>query len=354
MPTKHNALTDIITRQQIMIERLKSGEAREYIAALQKLDPAIAEVVGALSEEIGQVTRKELLRVLAKLEEINAEVIEKANKGLMKRFGEFADYQVEFESAMYGVVAPSLRIAIPKAGVAYARALANPVSDVGLLEPFVESYGQAEVKRLNNQVLRAWGEGWTNQKLIQSIRGTKALNYKDGVLAITRRNAETVARTGVQHVATQARMAVMEENADVIEKYQIVATLDGKTSAKCRSLDGQQFEFGKGPVPPLHPRCRSAVAPVPDEEFAFLRKGGTRSSMNGYVDQDLSYYEWLKTQPKAFQDEAIGPTRGKLLRDGGLSGEEFARLNLNKNFEPLSLDEMRKKNPQIFETAGLN
>jgi hypothetical protein len=90
-----------------------------------------------------------------------------------------------------------------------------------------------------------------------------------------------------------------------------------------------------------------------DSRFDFLDEGATRSSATGYVDGDLSYYDWLKTQPTAFQDSAIGPTRGKLLRSGGLTAEEFARLNLGRNFEPLTLEAMRKLEPAAFERAGV-
>jgi len=90
-----------------------------------------------------------------------------------------------------------------------------------------------------------------------------------------------------------------------------------------------------------------------DPKYDFLDEGATRSSASGYVDGDLTYYEWLKTQPEAFQDSAIGPTRGKLLRDGGLTAEEFARLNLGRNFEPLTLEEMRKLEPTAFQRAGI-
>ena len=48
---------------------------------------------------------------------------------------------------------------------------------------------------------------------------------------------------------------------------------------------------------------------------------------------------------------AIGPQRGKLLRDGGLSSEKFGELQLSKSFEPLTLDEMRKLEPEAFKEA---
>ena len=113
------------------------------------------------------------------------------------------------------------------------------------------------------------------------------------------------------------------------------------------------FALGKGPQPPVHVNCRSAAIPLLSDEFAFLTEGEKRSSMDGPVDASTTYYEWLKQQPAAFQDAAIGPSRGKLLRNGGLTADQFARLQLDRNFQPLTLEEMRLLDPLAFERAGL-
>jgi hypothetical protein len=84
-----------------------------------------------------------------------------------------------------------------------------------------------------------------------------------------------------------------------------------------------------------------------------LSKERTQSSVSGYVDGDLNYYDWLKTQSAEFQDDAMGPTLGKLIRDGGLSTDEFSRLQLSRRFLPLNLDQMRNKNPLAFNRAGI-
>lgn len=99
--------------------------------------------------------------------------------------------------------------------------------------------------------------------------------------------------------------------------------------------------------------CRCTTVPVLKEQYQYLSEGEERSSDKGPVDANLTYYEWLKQQPAAFQDEALGPTRGQLLRDGGLSAERFGRLNLGRDFKPMTLDEMRRKEPGAFRRAGL-
>ncbi|MNM68729.1 Phage Mu protein F like protein [compost metagenome] len=163
-------------------------------------------------------------------------------------------------------------------------------------------------------------------------------------------------QTAVQHVATTARMETLIANAEVVPGYRIVATLDRKTSAQCKSLDGREFEMGKGPVPPFHIHCRTTITPITRLSAQF-GQGATRAAVGadggGQVSASLSYYQWLKTQPAAFQDAALGPMRGKLFRDGGLTAERFAALQLDKNFKPLTLEQLKEVEPLAFSRAGL-
>lgn len=51
--------------------------------------------------------------------------------------------------------------------------------------------------------------------------------------------------------------------------------------------------------------------------------------MNGVVE-DKPYYEWLKDQPPKFQDDMLDKKRSQLFREGGLTPEQFKRLQLDK------------------------
>lgn len=99
--------------------------------------------------------------------------------------------------------------------------------------------------------------------------------------------------------------------------------------------------------------CRCTTVPVLIDKFRGLQDGGTRASMNGQVAANLSYYEWLKTQPKSVIEMALGPKRAKLFLEGGISAERFAAMQLDRRWEPLTLEEMRKLEPLAFERAGL-
>lgn len=93
----------------------------------------------------------------------------------------------------------------------------------------------------------------------------------------------------------------MLNNLDV-EKYEIVATLDSKTSEICRSLDGKVFDmkdFQAGvTAPPFHPYCRTTTAPHFDdwEELGIDRERVARKDKGEkyFVDGNMTYKEWEK------------------------------------------------------------
>jgi SPP1 gp7 family putative phage head morphogenesis protein len=173
---------------------------------------------------------------------------------------------------------------------------------------------------------------------------------------VSNRNAAAVVQTAIQHVATTARMETLKANSDVVLGYRWVSTLDRKTTPECKGLDGMRFDLGNGPLPPAHVNCRSTAVPTTrlSETFA---KDATRASVgaNGgaQVDAGLNYYGWLATQPASFQDHALGPLRGKLFRDGGLTPEKFAKLQLDKSFKPLTLAQLKAAEPDMFTRVGI-
>lgn len=85
-----------------------------------------------------------------------------------------------------------------------------------------------------------------------------------------------------------------------IEEYEIVATLDTKTSEICREMDGRHFKLSDYQIgltaPPFHPRCRTATAPFFDDEFEDEVKRAARDENGDYytVPANMKYDEWYR------------------------------------------------------------
>ena len=161
-------------------------------------------------------------------------------------------------------------------------------------------------------------------------------------------------RTSINQVANAASPQVYEANQDITKKYRYVATLDTRTSARCRALDGREFEYGKGPMPPQHFNCRSTTVPVVDYKQLGKDLGikdlepppsGKRAASGGMVPSDTTYGQWLIKQPRAVQVDALGkdkvPYFNKLAEKYGAK-DAMAKLVRDDGSE-LTLEQLRKR-----------
>lgn len=82
-----------------------------------------------------------------------------------------------------------------------------------------------------------------------------------------------------------------------VEKYEIVATLDNRTSQICQDLDGEVFDMKDYQVgvtaPPFHPWCRTTTVPYFEDNF------GERAARDAegkvyYVPSNIKYKDWKK------------------------------------------------------------
>lgn len=344
-------LHDITVKFQVYLEQLKAGEIRKMDTTIRALDRVIVRAITELGTE---PSRKRLDKALSNLRAQMLDLTDAQAESYMKTLKSFSKYALEYDTSTVNLVAPPNAPAVtPAAAASWSATLAAPIQATGdLLEPFINTWGASTIKKVEGAIRVGFAQGLTTDEIVRKVRGTKANNFKDGILGgVTKREADAMVRTSLQHVSSQAQQLVMDDNDDIIEGYIWISTLDSRTTQQCRSLDGKFFKLGAGPQPPIHVNCRSTT--IPKIKGVDLLANTTRASKDGQVPADQNYYEWLKTMPKDFQTDVLGPTRAALFREGGLTAEQFARLNLDKNFEPLTLEEMRKKNPAAFKKAGV-
>ena len=175
---------------------------------------------------------------------------------------------------------------------------------------------------------------------------TKLANYQ----------VRTIVRTSINQVQNQASQAVYAANKKVSPKYEYVATLDSRTSAICMRLDGQEFEYNKGPTPPQHFNCRSTTVPVVDfdglqKKYPSLEKPpasvlDTRPSITGRVPQGTTYGNWLLQQDRDLQIKTLG-SEGKVRifkkaakKEG--SGQAALRKMIRNDGSEVSLEKLKQ------------
>jgi len=354
------ALTNDAIRRQVLLEGVKEDEHKKFEKFLKQLDKSIRERLSAEGETIE--SKKRLNVLLADVTQIQKDIYSDYTGQFQLDLDDIALTQADLEVKALNATVSDFESVRPSENQLLAAYKNNPLSVTGksqglTLKPFLKQYSSDQITFITGAINQGFAEGQTISQITRNIRGTRAARFNDGQLAIINRNNRIMVRTAVQNAGEQARQRTWVSNKDLIKGVEWVSTLDSRTTSQCRALDGREFPIDKGPRPPIHYGCRSTVTPILSEKYDFLDKGAKRPARGdkgpSTASTDTTYYSWLKTQPASFQDDVLGPTRGKLLRNGGLTSEEFSRLQLNTNFKARTIDEMKRQAPEAFKEANL-
>lgn len=353
-------IQDRTIRHMVYLERYKAGEVRRIINKLEneiipeinaKLEARLAKIAERGSD-VGRVTARRLASLEKELQKLVVRLKNNLQKELIIDLDDFTRDELRWQiNNIKESLGFDLDLIVP-----------NPkaVSDVikrtsfagSTLDQWFNSLSNATQRNIMTAVNRGIVEGETTGQIMQRVRGTRRLNYTDGVWQTTRRQAEAVTRSTINHATNQARLEFFKKNDDIIKGLQWTSTLDSRTSVICAGLDGRVFPIDKGARPPAHVNCRSTMTPVLKDYRKLGLKNlpeGQRASINGQVPQSLTYGKWLKRQPIDVQEEVLGVTKAKLFRQGNVPIERFTSQRL----KPLSLKELRMLEKNAFKETGL-
>lgn len=290
------------------------------------------------------------------------------NEMALGGFKELAGHEAEFARTLLSESIEGTLPAAPTAAAAYASAVAKPLLGE-MVEDMLADIPERAKRQVYSRIRQGISQGETNYQIVRALRGTKALNYKDGVLQTSRNDVERVVRTGRTHISNES----YEETYRALGVEEVVwtSTLDGRTSKICASRDGSRFKVGSNhPSPPAHPNCRSVLAPSFDGEVmgqrpyvrslkvkgnddnAKFRPIGKMTQKQreeaelkvGQVAASTNYSKWFGNQPASFQREWLGDSRYRLYRDGGYSIDRFVDPIKGE----LTLDQLRQRDAATF------
>lgn len=279
---------------------------------------------------------------------------------LFEQFREFAINESSWELSSLSNVLDDISLVAPSTNQIWAAVTTKPLvfenaNNVKLLEPFIKDWEAKEVKRVSDLVRIGYATGQTTDQITRNIAA------KNGpVDKVVKRNIKSMVRTSTNHVSNIARLQSLAENSDIVKGYRLITTFDSRTTDICRAYgEANRLYLWTDdylPLPPFHVSCRTGVLPVliDDKGLDGLTKSSKGDEGGAPIDANETQYSWLKKQSAAFQDDAIGPTRAKLLRDGGLTSKEFGELSVDKLFRPIDLKTMQEKAPLAFKRAGLS
>lgn len=369
MPSVNELLADESVRHQVALQKYSNGVVQRIISVLNRADRRMfAELTERLERmDPTSFSIERLESMLTSVNSLNRQAYAQVERELTQELKDFVAYESSYQAQMLIAHVPAqVSVAAVSAEVAYAAALARPFQGVLLREVWKELDAK-KMRQVRQAIAQGFLESKTTGDIIRELRGTRARGFKDGLIEVSRRDAEAVVRTALGHMAGFVQDRSAEENKDLIAAEVWSSTLDMRTSEPCRIRDqkkyapgthkpiGHSIPWGAGPGR-LHWRCRSGRKLVlkSNKELGIdvpevVVVGKTRASLDGQVPDEQTYAQWIAKQSSARQDEVLGPVRARLLREGNLPME---RLYSQKG-EFLTIQELRERDAKAFAAAGL-
>lgn len=373
MATSNEAIRDDLIRHRIDIGRFANFLAARMRAILNRAEPRLRGELKARLERIahlgydpGPVTTKRLARLESLIKELNRPTFDEVNKLIRSELVAFASGEAAFGAAAIGSNLPvAVALAVPDARSLRSIVFARPF-DRRILRDWMTQFEANDRRRMMDEIRQGLIFNETPTQISRRIFGTSALGGTDGARQITRRGAQTLANTATSAISNGTLQELYAQNSRIVKRELYVATLDSRTSPVCRSLDGNTYERGTGPVPPVHINCRSVRVPIIDgrklgnrpanaateDELAGLRGPARRRAVEklvGRVPASTSYQEWLGRQSVGFQNEVLGTTRARLFRKGGLQLDRF----VDSTGRQFNLKELYEREAEAFRLAGV-
>lgn len=366
----NDAIYDAMLLRQVKLLRYTNHVSSRMVALLNKADAKLTQdLAAALARKAPQATVERIDNLLSQVRLINASAYRGVESELTKELAAFAEHEAGAEANVIRSVIRGLdlHLAVNLRGISPAQvkaaAMARPFQG-RLLAEWMRDIEATRAQKIRDAVRIGIVNGDPNAKIVQTIRGTRANNYADGLLERPRQELQSVVQTAVAHVAQYARQQTVEANSDILKGAQWVATLDNHTCMACASRDGYTYAAGthrpldggpkwSGGPGVIHWNCRCVDVPVlkswRELGLRDLPKG-TRASMDGQVPAEKTYAEWLADQPVDRVIDILGPARAKLYMKGGLKVGEF----VNDKGRLLTLEQLKALDADAFRKTGIN
>lgn len=324
---------DAYVRHQVYVEGYKNGQSEDAETLYEEITAAIIIALNKLQiTTMGELTKKALTQLVSV-------VTAKVKQLYGKQINLTVDQIRAFMNADINIVGKLLNKSTDKKtgyntlnhDTLWSSIMNDPIPGVGLAPTATFTTEQtAAIASIVQLIRRAWADNVSLADLFKEIVGTRADGYKNGLMFKLRRRLVTAIETVIQHVTTSVQFKL---GALTATHYVWCAILDNRTTEICRSRNGHTYEYGKGPRPPAHYRCRSFVIP------ATIVK----------VDDLPTFYTWVKRQPANVQDDVLGPARGRELRENKIKSDDLPGFDRTR---PLTVSEYGDKLNKILSEVA--
>lgn len=337
-------LFDILVRLQIFVEGVKAAQAFQFNAVMNAVNEEFKKLLSRINyPTLDALTKSELNKLVITLRGSQNKVYSTFTTKVFSQLKEFMKVSVKVNrivyastfnmdledddevnilgedesdalidsenddndfAALFGIAA------IAKGGTdaLWSKISNAPMGANGILIlPFVKAFSTNGQLSTENIIRKGYSNAWTPQETV-----------KEAVAQVARTGSQfdAISHTAIQHI--QAMVSASIASA-LYGKYRWISVIDSGTTDICRRRDQHIYEYGKGPMPPAHVRCRSITMP-------YL----------GPMDLKETFYSFIKRQSGKVQNVALGRTAAEMLRAGKLKASDAIRLS---NPQPIDFDE---------------
>lgn len=317
---------DAFLRHQVYVEGYKNGQATQFDRTAEEL----VIIIVTLFAKTGYSSFDEMPKKT--FNKFVSNVI-KQYKAKLQKFGirttadlkRFMATDLTIQQFMFRTLG-GVSYTSPGIGKLWASIQNAPLAGAGT-EPkkILTTFFNSVLNDVRRVLTIAFANNAPLKDLLAEVRGTRAANFRDGLLRKMKNQFSTTVQTYIQHITSYLNYLI---GSLFFESYQWVSVLDSKTTDICRSRDGRIYLYGSGPLPPAHYNCRSTIRPV----------------MVAANDNMPTYYEWIKRQPVLVQNDVLGVKAARQLRKGDIKSENLPRFD---GIKSLTLDEYAAKQNRI-------
>lgn len=340
-------MVDATTRHQIFLQRYAGSQTKQILAFVIELQNKVDD----LMPDTDNLTKARYTKMLAAFNDyasaLTSSMVDNVTADLTSLVKYEADFTDRIVNQSANTDAVGFETTVPTTAqlnaAAFTTVMDSSVPDLGLtggltVGDALSAYGSKIAGAMVKSIRQGYATGQTNDQIsdsIQEIVGQK----------ITTTQANAVARTVTNYVANSAKESFYSENDDLITGYQVVATLDDRTTLTCAALDGQVFDKDDFDAPPYHWNCRTTYIGVIDKQYSVSSPDAVRPSKGDDGPEEVAaqttYNSWLRQQSDEFINEVLGPERGQMFIDGA-SVQSF----VDHNYTPYTVDELKAKDDE--------
>ncbi len=319
-------LEETLTRHTIYTERYAGGVHNRLRPLLSELSKDIREL---LNDQMTTFEASRRRAVSAQIRALITGIMDQYDTQFLQEMYEFADYEAGFNvTATQQVVSVQLAAIAPERIEAMVsnnefRLVSGKKVETYTIQSMLDNFRDAIGDESDTQIRRIINAGIANgdnaEVITRRIARKVSASINSGKVA---QWAKTNTLTATKAVSQAAMNETVKANRSLFTREKWSSVLDSRVSLVCLGRDSNIYKIGVGPYPPAHYRCRSVRLPFIEPEDAIVKES-TRASQFGPVDSRTTTSSFMRRQSVEFQNDALGPERAQLFREGKVKLDGF-------------------------------